>query len=257
MPKIKPKLTDTQIKNFKPMDKPYKKTDDGGLTLLIRPSGTKVWQYRYRLNNHENIYTIGQYPEIGAAEARTLRDQVRAMVRKGIDPNQAKKDERIEVEVAHTKAFQFIADDWFDKQAWVPKHMKNIRSQFEKDVYPDLGRFQIDKIKPLDIVAILKKIEARFYSIAYSYNGMTIISYRGTDAPYDVINGWPSGGGAFTPQDKLAFAFYNDVATSLNNNQPIDPSKANISLAGHSLGGGLAGLVGANDNYHAIKSKVA
>jgi len=44
MPKIKCKLTKVEIKNAKPKDKPYKLYDEGGLLLLIRSSGSKVWQ---------------------------------------------------------------------------------------------------------------------------------------------------------------------------------------------------------------------
>ncbi len=92
-----------------------------------------------------------------------------------------------------------------------------------------------------------------FYASAYNYNGSTIISYRGTDSPAqyvgnDVITGWIGGAGFVSSQSGLAFAFYNDVAKSLNSNVAIDPRYAGISLTGHSLGGGLAGLVDANDN---------
>lgn len=161
MPKVKAKLTDTQIKSFKPKGKAYKKADDAGLSILVRPSGTKVWQYRYTLHGKANIHTIGQYPEIGAAEARTLRDTARALVRKGIDPNETKRQEKKKVETQHERTLRFVADDWFDKQVWVAKHAKNIRSQFEKDVYPALGGSAIDAIKASDIVPVIKKIEGR------------------------------------------------------------------------------------------------
>ncbi len=88
-----------------------------------------------------------------------------------------------------------------------------------------------------------------FYAIAYKYNGSTIISYRGTDANFvnpwgdtgsDLLRGYATGGGdPNNPQAKLAIAFYKAVA-----GDGIDPGKANISLTGHSLGGGLAGYVG-------------
>lgn len=91
---------------------------------------------------------------------------------------------------------------------------------------------------------------AGFYALAYDYNGETVISYRGTDtaagpAGNDIINGWLTGGGYRTSQADLAFSFYNDVAKAINDGSAIDPRLANISLTGHSLGGGLAGLVGA------------
>ena len=70
MPKIKPKLTETQIKNAKPEPAAYRLYDEGGLFLLIRPTGTKVWQLPYKLGGKYNICTIGQYPEVGSAKAR-------------------------------------------------------------------------------------------------------------------------------------------------------------------------------------------
>jgi hypothetical protein len=41
-------LTDTAIKNLKPKGKPYKKGDEGGLYLLVQPSGSKHWYMSYR-----------------------------------------------------------------------------------------------------------------------------------------------------------------------------------------------------------------
>ena len=47
MPKIYRKLSDREIREAKPKDKNYFLFDDGNLRLLVRPSGTKVWQYPY------------------------------------------------------------------------------------------------------------------------------------------------------------------------------------------------------------------
>ncbi|PZP55670.1 MAG: hypothetical protein DI586_06145 [Micavibrio aeruginosavorus] len=88
-----------------------------------------------------------------------------------------------------------------------------------------------------------------FYAIAYQLaGGEKVISYRGTDVDFltfeglttDVWNGWGVGTGSPAgKQAGMAFEFYRAVAGQ--NNDPFD---ANISLTGHSLGGGLAGLVG-------------
>lgn len=48
MPKLAIPLTDAQIRNAKPKDKPYKLADGDGLHLLIAPNGAKRWQMRYR-----------------------------------------------------------------------------------------------------------------------------------------------------------------------------------------------------------------
>ena len=98
-----------------------------------------------------------------------------------------------------------------------------------------------------------------FYGIAYKLaSGEKVISYRGTDelaGDGDVgSDAWYGYGvGTWTAEGKqaeLAFKFYQSVAGA------VDPRLANISLTGHSLGGGLAGLVGENDNFNITKSQV-
>ena len=79
-----------------------------------------------------------------------------------------------------------------------------------------------------------------FYAIAYEYNGQKVISYRGTDnLSSDPITGWGVGRGASrSPQALLASDFYKAV---IGKQSPYD---ANVIFTGHSLGGGLAGLMG-------------
>lgn len=102
-----------------------------------------------------------------------------------------------------------------------------------------------------------------FFGVAYSWNGQTIISYRGTDIDQvdavfkvfdipnvrDVWNGWSLGLG-FSPasQGQLAIRFYQDVTARTLYDTDIAGQPAPI-LVGHSLGGGLAGFVGSlSDN---------
>lgn len=83
---------------------------------------------------------------------------------------------------------------------------------------------------------------AGFYALAYQLSGgEKVIAYRGTDDKWDALHGWPvaAAGTPDVDQGVLAFGFYRAVAGDM------DPRLASISLTGHSLGGGLAGLVGA------------
>lgn len=87
-----------------------------------------------------------------------------------------------------------------------------------------------------------------FYAIAYQWNGETIISYRGTDNPNpltaasDLWNGWVIGGGFNdASQAGLAIKFYEAVKGQLI----YEGNDQGIITVGHSLGGGLAGFVGA------------
>jgi len=131
VPKINRKLTDTEIRNAKPKDKPYRLYDDGGLRLLVRPTGTKVWQYPYQLHGKENVYTLGQYPQMGASEARKQRDEIRLLVQQGINPNKNKQERYWANMPDVERSFEFIAREWHSKQVWAKKHASNILRTLE------------------------------------------------------------------------------------------------------------------------------
>src|SRR4051794_6355734 len=99
-------LTDTRIRTAKNKKGPYKYTDSGGLYIEVRPSGAKLWRYRYRIAGKENLFAMGEYPSrvpegeteeqtmariagghLTLAEARTERDKARALVKRGIHPS--------------------------------------------------------------------------------------------------------------------------------------------------------------------------
>src|ERR1700680_2028365 len=78
-----------------------------------------------------------------------------------------------------------------------------------------------------------------FYAQSYTLGSQTIIAFRGTDELTDVPNGWFLGLGFYdTPQTEDAARFYQ-----LINGNSI-AANPNITLTGHSLGGGLAGFIG-------------
>ena len=159
MARAKQKLTDTEIRNAKPKSKPYKIYDTEGLRLLIRPSGTKVWQYPYKLHGKSNIYTIGKFGEISSAEARKRRDEARVLIQKGIAP--------IEQKMGHTlsdddrNSFGAIAREWLGKQIWVPKHHSNITRQLTADVFATLGTRPIRGVTRQELLTALQRIEDR------------------------------------------------------------------------------------------------
>ena len=63
-------LTDSQIRNAKPGEKPIKLTDGGGLYLEVRPTGAKLWRYRYRIAGKENVFAVGEYVQAPSGETK-------------------------------------------------------------------------------------------------------------------------------------------------------------------------------------------
>ena len=76
MPKKVIPITDTQIKNAKPQSKDYPIYDGNGLLLLIKSTGTKIWQFRYYrpITNNRTTVSFGSYPEVSLQQARKQRD---------------------------------------------------------------------------------------------------------------------------------------------------------------------------------------
>ena len=87
-------LTDTAIRNAKPGSKPRRLADGGGLTLSIRPNGTKAWRLRFRLRGKEQQLSLGIYPDVSLSKARERRDEYRKLLADGIDPSGHRKAQR-------------------------------------------------------------------------------------------------------------------------------------------------------------------
>jgi hypothetical protein len=80
-------LTDVRIRAARPTDKPYKLTDSGRLHLHVTTAGSRVWRFRYEIAVREKLLTIGPYPSVGLADARTARDNAKRLLREGRDPS--------------------------------------------------------------------------------------------------------------------------------------------------------------------------
>ena len=76
-------LTDVQIRKAVPSDRQYKLNDGGGLSLLVRPTGTKSWICKINVNGKEQRLTFGTYPLVSLKEARIRRDEVKHEIVRG------------------------------------------------------------------------------------------------------------------------------------------------------------------------------
>ena len=152
-------LTDTAIKTAKPAAKPYKLFDERGLYLLVDPRGGRLWRLKYRVDGREKLLAIGAYPDLSLAKARERRDEARRLLTQQIDPGARKKAERI----AQADTFESIAREWLalQKRGLAEKTFLRKLGWLEDFLFPYLGRHPIAKITAPDLLAALKRIEAR------------------------------------------------------------------------------------------------
>lgn len=90
-------LTDTEIKAPKPKDADYLLYDGDGLALLIKSSGSKLWQFRYYrpFTKQRTKQIFGAYLAVTLSDARKLRSESRILLAKQIDPLEHQKEQLI------------------------------------------------------------------------------------------------------------------------------------------------------------------
>lgn len=149
-------LKPTVINASKPKDKPYVLTDGGGLYLEVLPGGSKVWRYTYRLASRRPKFTIGPYPQISIADARTIHERLRSDVARGIDPADEKKAER-EPE-PDVPTFEAFAKTWVKETLFY--RSEAYRSQcirfLDSYINPSIGAKALTEVKPRDVLAIME-----------------------------------------------------------------------------------------------------
>lgn len=52
-------LSDLKVRNAKPLAKDYKLSDEKGLFLLVKSSGSKYWRFKYRIDGIEKLLAVG------------------------------------------------------------------------------------------------------------------------------------------------------------------------------------------------------
>jgi integrase len=142
-------------------EKPIKLSDGGGLHLLVKPGGSKLWRFRYRFCGRENMLAFGAFPTVTLAEARTKRDEARKLLADGADPAVKRKLDKIAAETANQNTFGAVVTEYLanlEARGSSESTISKNRWMLEDLAAPLAGR-PIAEIVPAEILTILKRIE--------------------------------------------------------------------------------------------------
>ncbi len=152
-------------------DKQHALSDGEGLSLIIKPNGTKLWWWRYRFANKARTLSLGIYPVISLQEARDRAFEARRQLSSGVDPSgikQAAKAEKLKLSgsvVSTEISFEIVAREWFEKFSksnnWEESHSSKILGRLEKDVFPWIGNRPIKEITAPELLSVMRRIESR------------------------------------------------------------------------------------------------
>lgn len=158
-------LTDAQCKNATcpPEKVRVRFSDSGGLYLEVGPNGSKRWFWKYRKEGKEGRMALGSYPAVSLNSARRARDSAKLKKADGVDPVQARRIEKLKSTNPAGESFKIVALEWYEKQfpSWSESHAKRSKRQLERDLFPWLGDRRMADIEPVELLATLRKIEAR------------------------------------------------------------------------------------------------
>ena len=153
-------LTDTEIRNSKPAEKPYSLTDGKGLSLLIQPTGAKWWRFRYRFDDKAKMLSLGVYPDVGLKDARDRRDAARKLVANDIDPGVNRKAVKSAKTERAANSFEVVAREWHAKNlpTWAGTHSNKIIRRFEMYVFPWLGGRPVAEITAPELLMAARRV---------------------------------------------------------------------------------------------------
>ncbi len=154
-------LSDAAIRAAKPRDKQFKMFDEGGLFLIVRPSGGKLWRLKYRHMGKEQQLSVGVYPDVGLKDARGLRDKARKVVASGGNPGFEKKRAAALTKIGAANTFSAVAEELIEKREREGlKEVTNTKARWLLMLLaPALGKRPIAEIEPYELLDALKKVE--------------------------------------------------------------------------------------------------
>ena len=154
------KLTDAQIRNLTTLGK---HADGSGLHLELTQAGGRYWRMKYRFGGKEKRLAFGVNPGVGLKAARELANTARTVFKAGGDSGELRKAEKTKAVHESANTPEAVARDWLIHQAarWDVDIAGRIRATLEANIFKSLGTRPISSIKPGEIMAAVKKVEAR------------------------------------------------------------------------------------------------
>ncbi|CAG9425412.1 Prophage integrase IntA [Providencia alcalifaciens] len=158
-------LSAKEIDAAKPKQSDYVLYDGDGLELLVKSNGSKLWSFRYirPLTKKRAKKSLGSYPAVSLADARSYRLEARTLLAKQIDPQDHYKEQVRNTLEAKTNTFQLVAERWWEvKKSTVTEDYGNdIWRSLERDVFPAIGDTCVTDIKAHILVQAIQPVQAR------------------------------------------------------------------------------------------------
>jgi integrase len=167
---------------------PGRFVDGDGLALRVVASDQRYWSFRYERGGRERSMSLGNANVVTLAEARKLHTEARAMLSRGTDPLDAKrqsKRERAKVVTFSDAAEAYIVAH---RSAWRGRGEQLWRASLKQHVFPVCGGKPVDKVKVDDVRSVLEPIW-----VSKTVTATIVRSRIELILDYAKVRGWRSG----------------------------------------------------------------
>jgi len=155
-------LTPTQVDRAQPKTKEYTLNDGGGLLLVVKPTGSRAWVFRYGAAGRKKS-GLGVYPAVSLKKARSAARAMRELLDHGIDPIEDKRKARAaEAEQEAVPTFKELGDAYIDEAKkdyqWSEGHEVRQRALLVNHAYPYLGKKKIVDITEPQVAQVVRRV---------------------------------------------------------------------------------------------------
>lgn len=162
MPRISKPLSDTEVRQAKPIDKEYSLADGKNLYLRVKPNGGKYWilnYYRPITLKRANV-GLGAYPDVSLASARRKAEELRTALAEGVDPQDHREEIKRQKVEKYSNTFEHIAGKWLElkKDTVSAAYYEKITDRLGKYIFPKMGKTPIHKVSAVMAIEIIQPL---------------------------------------------------------------------------------------------------
>lgn len=157
--------TDPKLRGLKPKEARYEESvERGGLYVVVEPTGTKWWRYRYKINGRTERIKLGDYPTMGLADARRKFEELRGTTgtaRRGESPTAKQKEQADVAERLAVPTLKELAGAWISRQDTTDKTKAERKRTLDRDVLPKLGGLRVRHLERSHCIAVIDEAVTR------------------------------------------------------------------------------------------------
>lgn len=183
------------IEAARPRAAPYRLSDGGGLLMIVKPTGAKVWIARVTVAGRRRDMGLGGFPTIGLRQAREKAAGARRQALDGVDPiaerkrlGREREAHRKDASEAEARTFRTVALACIQAEAPGWKNKRTVllwQNSLERWAFPTLGTMPVADI---DRAAVRRAIDGVWSSRPAT--GRKVLRRIGAVLRYAAAHGW-------------------------------------------------------------------